>query len=139
MPAWQRTLLPHTALTEPASAAWRKINWPWRSETGQTRYADFRPMGLIVQSPMEVISFPTLARPGCTFRPLRSLARCWSTGLLLHSWGGSEGNPRIEILFKPAAFVCLANRLTGINIGGRPSLSTPRMGVSVCGTASLTR
>lgn len=38
------------------------------------------------------------------------------TGLLLRSWGGSEGNPRIEILFKPADFVCVPNRLTGINI-----------------------
>ncbi|MFE3961337.1 hypothetical protein ACFXPS_45185, partial [Nocardia sp. NPDC059091] len=32
----KRTILPHTALTEPASAGHRKINWPYRSEAGGT-------------------------------------------------------------------------------------------------------
>ena len=36
--------MPHTALTEPASAGRRKINWPRRSEAGGTSAtADERP------------------------------------------------------------------------------------------------
>ncbi|MFE3796496.1 hypothetical protein [Nocardia tengchongensis] len=38
------------------------------------------------------------------------------TGLLLRSWGGSADEARIEVLFKPADFVCLPNRLPGVDI-----------------------
>ncbi|MFC8385025.1 hypothetical protein [Nocardia sp. NPDC057272] len=38
------------------------------------------------------------------------------SGLLLRSWKGSAGDPRIEILFKPADFVCLPSLLRGITI-----------------------
>ncbi|TCJ96751.1 hypothetical protein DFR71_2784 [Nocardia alba] len=37
------------------------------------------------------------------------------TGLLLRSWVDNE-EPRIEVLFKPADFVCLPSRLTGVDI-----------------------
>ncbi|MEU1208629.1 hypothetical protein [Nocardia sp. NPDC005825] len=35
---FERTILPHTALTEPANVGHRKINWPCRSKAGRTHH-----------------------------------------------------------------------------------------------------
>ncbi|MFJ9371436.1 hypothetical protein ACIRRA_44545 [Nocardia sp. NPDC101769] len=74
----ERTILPHTALTEPANVGHRKINWPCRSEAGGTSAtAEYRMLEQVGDFSSECGSPAGSALPDCDTEqystPMRAL------------------------------------------------------------------